>query len=147
MAPATIQTVTTQDREYAQVWALREAVLRKPLGLSLRDEDLSSEASETIIAAANEAAEIIGCVMLRRISDEEVKLRQMAVATAYQGQGIGLALVRKAEEIARRDGYKTITLHARDLAVPFYLKAGYSAEGEPFSEVGIPHLTMNKTLG
>jgi predicted GNAT family N-acyltransferase len=37
-------------------------------------------------------------------------------------------------------------LHAREAAVPFYLKLGYALAGEPFEEVGIPHRAMEKTL-
>ena len=37
-------------------------------------------------------------------------------------------------------------LHARDAAVPFYSKLGYAAEGKPYVEIGIKHLTMAKDL-
>lgn len=146
MAAINLRTITTQDPEFAQVWALREDVLRIPLGLSLRDEDLSGEAAETIIIALNEQEEVTGCVMMRHVSDQEVKLRQMAVAPALQGQGIGMALLNVAQDVAEERGYKTISLHARQTAVPFYQRAGYVVQGEAFAEVGIPHFFMNKSI-
>jgi predicted GNAT family N-acyltransferase len=146
MLPYTLQAITTDHPLYPQVYDLREEVLRKPIGLSLRNEDLSGEAKETIIIALDESNTVIGCVMLRPIGDKEMKLRQMAVADALQGKGVGMALVRKAEEVARAEGYETITLHARQPAVPFYEKGGYRVGGAVFSEVGIPHLFMHKHL-
>jgi predicted GNAT family N-acyltransferase len=129
-----------------QAWQLREAVLRKPLGLSLRDEDLSGEAEEVTLCATDEAGHAIGCLMLRRLSDEELKLRQMAVAPAAQGTGVGRKLLQSAEAFAAEHGYQSISLHARLHALPFYEKAGYRAAGEVFTEVGIPHRLMRKSI-
>ena len=39
-----------------------------------------------------------------------------------------------------------MTLHARQVAVPFYERLGYSIVGEPFEEVSIPHFKMEKGL-
>jgi hypothetical protein len=46
-------------------------------------------------------------------------------------------------ESARR-GYKRVYLHARVVAVDFYLKLGYELFGEEFIEVNIPHRHMQK---
>lgn len=146
MADIHLRTITTKDPEFPQVWALREEVLRQPIGLSLRDEDLSAEASELIVISLHEDEAVTGCVMMRHISNDEVKLRQMAVAPAYQGQGIGMALLHVAQDVAEERGYKTITLHARETAVPFYQRAGYVVQGDVFTEVGIPHLFMKKSI-
>jgi predicted GNAT family N-acyltransferase len=136
------------DPTWQQVYNLREEILRKPLGLSLKDEDLSGEQEETTIAAFDrgDPSTVVGCVMLRRLSAAEVKLRQMAVATSFQGQGIGRLLVQKAEEMARDSGCRIISLHARRHAVPFYEHLGYQVHGDVFTEVGIPHLFMNKSI-
>ncbi len=145
MIPVTIQHISINDPAYPGVWNLREEVLRRPLGLSLRDEDLSGEAGEQIIAALS-GDTVVGCVMLRPSDGETLKLRQMAVAESQQGRGTGAALVRAAESYALRNGYRAITLHARITAMPFYERLGYEAEGEVFSEMGIPHLLMKKQL-
>lgn len=146
MSAYTLQVITTHHPLYAQVYDLREEVLRKPIGLSLRNEDLGAESADTIIVALDGAHRVIGCVMLRPIGSKEVKLRQMAIAAQWQGQGVGMALLRKAEEVAGASGYDTISLHARQPAVPFYEKGGYRSEGDVFMEVGIPHLFMHKHL-
>lgn len=146
MSAYSLRTISMQDATYQQVYDLREEVLRKPLGQSLKNDDLSNEPNETIIAAINDQDEVIGCVMLRHLSSTEVKLRQMAVATALQGRGIGRALVRQAEEVSAAAGYQTVSLHARQYAVPFYEKLGYQVQGDVFTEVGIPHLFMIKSI-
>jgi predicted GNAT family N-acyltransferase len=39
-----------------------------------------------------------------------------------------------------------VVLHARETAVSFYKKLGYTKEGNVFEEVGIPHWKMTKPL-
>ncbi len=48
--------------------------------------------------------------------------------------------------VARREGFRRIIAHAREPAVPFYLRLGYAVEGERFIEVTIPHFTVSKDL-
>lgn len=141
-----IRRVELNDCIYTQVYDLREEVLRKPIGLSLKEEDLSGDALDIILTAQHEG-KVIGCVMLHPHSDPEIlKLRQMAVAENYQGKGIGQLLVSAAEENARDIGIKKMVLHARVTAEPFYKKLGYTTTSDLFTEVGIPHVVMEKEL-
>lgn len=140
-----IKRIMPEDAASTQVWELREAVLRRPLGLSLKDEDLSSEVQEITLAAL-EGEEVIGCVLLRPLESGWIKLRQMAVAEKMQGRNVGRALVQAAEQTAFANGYTHIELHARDVAAGFYRKLGYREEGPMFTEVNIPHLKMVKAL-
>src|SRR4051812_35134656 len=112
MDTLTLKRIGIHAPEYPQVWTLREEVLRRPLGLSLRDEDLSGETEEYIIIALRQD-KVVGCVMLRLISPSELKLRQMAVAEEFQGRGIGAAIVKEAECLATEKGFSSISLHAR----------------------------------
>ena len=90
---------------------------------------------------------VVGVVMYHL---EEQRLMQMAVSDSFQGQGVGSALVRSLERVLLRYGAGDekvyVTLHARDSAVPFYARLGYSVHSEPFEEVGVPHSHMHKTL-
>jgi len=47
---------------------------------------------------------------------------------------------------AKARGDTSVLLHAQASAAPFYLRAGYGVEGEPFEEAGIPHLAMRRAL-
>ena len=141
----TIKQIHITDPKYLQVVMLREEVLRRPLGLSLKDEDLSGEAAEYILAALNDE-EVIGCVLLKPITAHELKLRQMAVNPYHQNRGIGAAIVKAAIELGHKEAFREITLHARIPAVPFYERAGFTPVGGVFTEVGIPHQSMQKQL-
>jgi len=145
MNPAALHVIRSQHPDYLKVLALRQKVLRAPLGMNLYDEDLSREIDEHIfIYKENEA--IKGCLLLAPVAVQKGKLRQMAVSEEEQGKGIGAALIRFAEEFARSKQYKTLELHARISALPFYEKLGYETIGAQFTEVGIPHVKMIKHL-
>jgi predicted GNAT family N-acyltransferase len=145
MNEITISSVTINDRQdYGEVYGLREEVLRKPIGLSLKDEDLSGDALDTIVVARSAGA-LIGCVMIHPSVDARIlKLRQMAVAESWQRKGIGQLLVSAAEKLCWEKADKII-LHARITAQPFYKKLGYTTVSDVFTEVGIPHVVMEKT--
>jgi GNAT superfamily N-acetyltransferase len=73
-------------------------------------------------------------------------MRQVAVLPTLQGKGIGKILVQQTEQWARYNGWRTILLHARLTAVPFYEKLEYEIEGDVFEEVSVPHFKMKKKL-
>jgi predicted GNAT family N-acyltransferase len=142
----TIRQIHVADSDYYKVYDLREEILRKPIGLSLKDEDLSGDALD-IILVAEEKEEILGCVMLHPTNDTDTyKLRQMAVLDGLQGKGIGKALVNAAEQSLRDRGINKIILHARETATKFYQKLGYVTTSGLFIEVGIPHVVMEKDI-
>lgn len=139
------KTITPHDKEYADVFALREEILRKPLGLSLHDEDLSNEVNEYILVA-EENDKIVACLILTPHNAQMVQLRQMAVAENMQGKNTGRQLVGFAEQFARENGYQQIMLHARMVAKGFYEKLAYTQQGDIFTEVNIPHVEMVKDI-
>ena len=146
MSNITISYITAKAPEYNDVWQLREEVLRKPLGLSLKDGDQSMD-TDDVIFIAKEADKVVGCLMLHSISTTIVKFRQMAVAPEYQGKGIGKMIVNAAEKFVAEQEYATITLHARQVVMGFYESLGYNTTSSVFTEVGIPHVIMKKSLG
>lgn len=141
----TIRQIPFDSNEYHIVWQLREDVLRKPLGLSLKNEDLSGEKDE-IVFAAQEGEETVGCLLVRKLQNGSIKLRQMAIAPAHQGKGIGAELLQAAEDFALENDALFLELHARETAVSFYEKEGFHTVGERFTEVNIPHFKMVKSL-
>lgn len=143
--PLEVSIVTLNSPEYAEVFALRDEVLRKPLGMSLKNDDLSRDAVDVIFAGKIDG-KVVVCLMLHHKNDELVQLRQMAVYDAWQGRGLGRQLVKAAEQYAREKGYRTLELHARKNAMGFYGSMGYGVVGDEFTEVGIPHYIMEKTL-
>lgn len=125
--------------------ALREAILRRPLGLSFDQSELDQEARHILIGAFEED-DILGCCMLIEEGPQTLRLRQMAVYNEKQGKGIGRALMSFAENLARDQGYRLLTMHARKDAKGFYEKMGYAVSGQEFNEITIPHVIMQKKL-
>lgn len=131
--------------EYQQMIKLRDDILRKPLGLSFSQEELLQEKDQILIGAFDDD-KMLGCCMLVNEGDGVVRLRQMAVNNNLQGKGIGRALMNFAENIARDQGFKRLTMHARKTAVGFYEHLGYQICSDEFEEVTIPHFIMEKRL-
>jgi ribosomal protein S18 acetylase RimI-like enzyme len=132
--------------EYDAAVALRDEVLRRPLGLHFTPEQLAEEYGHYHLGAFSDDGHLIGYLNLTPLGDGTVQMRQVAVSPGLQRRGVGQALVAASEQLARREGFAAIMLHARDLAVPFYEKLGYVREGEEFEEVTIPHWQMRKLL-
>lgn len=132
--------------EYDAAVRLRYDVLRRPLGLEFSPEQLAEEYNQLHLAAFDSRGELIGYLNLTPAGDGQVKMRQVAVAEAWQGRGVGQSLVKASETLARQLGFKKMTLHARETAVPFYTKLAYETVGDRFEEVTIPHFCMEKNL-
>lgn len=141
-----IQEIPYASALYEASTHFREEVLRRPLGLTLSAQDVDGEDSQIHIAAVEGGTIIVGTVLLKPLPSGHVKLRQMAVSGALQGQGVGRKLVRFAETAARARGARIIEMHARVSAREFYEKLGYRAVGEKFIEVTVPTVRMIKTL-
>ena len=125
---------------------LRDQVLRKPLGMEFYPADIAQEYDSLHLACFSDTNEMIGILILKPISNDILKMRQVAVSPNCQGKGVGTFLAKSAEGIAKRSGYKQFVLHARDTAVSFYKKMNYHSIGDEFDEVGIPHYKMEKKL-
>ncbi len=137
--------ISTRDPLYAGATALRNAVLRHPLGLVLTAEELAQDADrEHIVAILGD--KVVGSVSLYMQSPTVLRIKQMAVDPAQQGRGIGAALIQAAEARGRQLGAQEVLLHARDTALSFYDKQGYATQGDAFTEQGIPHRIMVKRM-
>ena len=131
--------------EYEEAVVLRDEVLRKPLGLSYDPAELARE-KDSFHFALRDGSELVACLVLKPLDERCIKMRQLAVRESSQGKGLGRELVNHAESFAKGRGYAEIVLHAREMARGFYQKLGYEAEGDSFTEVGLPHLSMRKKL-
>jgi predicted GNAT family acetyltransferase len=86
----------------------------------------------------------VACVIAAPISPALVKLRQMAVATEYQRQGLGQAFLRGMATVLLGEGVTTLILNSRLFAVGFYRRLGYATHGECLVEIVLPHVQMRK---
>lgn len=72
------------------------------------------------------------------------RLRGMAVEPELQGRGAGTLLLEAVVARARVAGVEVLWADARDSAVEFYRRRGWSVEGEGYltPATGIPHHTV-----
>jgi ribosomal protein S18 acetylase RimI-like enzyme len=140
-----IKLIDHGSPEYSQMIALRQTLLRKPLGLTFDEKELEAEKTDILIGCFDDD-KLEGCCLLTLTEPGVVRLRQMAVVSGLQGKGFGRALLQFGENIARDRGFKKIVMHARKTAVGFYEKLGYKITSKEFEELSIPHYLMEKSL-
>jgi ribosomal protein S18 acetylase RimI-like enzyme len=133
------------SEEYRNELELRNKVLRKPLGMSLYDENLEADKNDVHIGAFINNR-IVGVLILTILNSNELKMRQVAVDDDFRAMKIGTGMVRFAEEYSKKKGYSTMLLNARKTAVAFYEKLGYKKISGEFLEINIPHYKMSKSL-
>ena len=140
-----IKQIEFDSSDYHKELILRDEVLRKPLGLSLFDENLTTEAADVHFGAfVNDR--LIAVLLLTKLNGTDIKMRQVAVDENFRSLKAGSKLVQIAETYAKNAGYRKIVLNARKTAVGFYEKLGYERKGDMFTEVGIAHFKMLKCL-
>ena len=130
---------------YFDMLNLRKRILRDPLNIQWTEEEMSWEEKERHFGCAVKGR-TVACLVIRSLGNGVVKLRQMAVAMDFQGAGWGRHLIRGVEQTLREELISIIEVHARDTALGFYEKLGFTREGETFLEVNIPHWKMSKRI-
>ena len=132
--------------EFKSYFNLRYRILRAPWG-----EPEGSEIDEIenqcfhILVSNNKKA--IGVGRLQFNSALEAQIRYMAVEKTYERNGIGRMIVDALEQEAMNKNISTIVLDAREPAVGFYQKLGYSMEKKSYMLFNeIQHLRMRKQL-
>ena len=141
-----LRTIVYGTPEYEASLALRDEIMRKPMGLCIYDEDFSWE-KYALVLGLFQGNDLIGtCTMSSK--GDEYKLEYICVDPAHQRQGLGMQMLRQLEETARSQGGKKILMDARVTAQPFYEAAGYHILGDIYylSYAPVPHYHMEKDL-
>jgi N-acetylglutamate synthase-like GNAT family acetyltransferase len=134
-------------KEFEAYYLLRYEILRKPWQQPIGSEKDNQEDAATHVMAVDDGGEVLGVCRLQFNSSEEVQLRFMAVKENTQGLGIGKRLIDYSEATAKAAGAKKIILQARENAVGFYEKCGYSIKEKSFLMWGqIQHYLMAKDI-
>lgn len=145
MFKSLIKPFACPSPEYTQALQLRYRILRVPLGLEFTPEELEKDKYD-IHLGLFEHDKILACITLTRCENKRMKMRQVAVEEASQGKGLGRKLSQAGEKYALENGFEIMFCNARKTAVPFYESMGYKIVSHEFTEVNIPHYTMEKML-
>jgi predicted GNAT family N-acyltransferase len=88
----------------------------------------------------------IGTARLHLNGDGSGQIGRMAVLPHFRNQGLGQQIMEKLLEIAQSKELSSLVLHAQVVAVPFYEKLGFQADGPTYEEAGIVHRNMMMLL-
>lgn len=139
-----IHRVDCDSALFENALRLRDRVLREPLGRpSAREERARDLGGQHFVALSGN--QVAGCTSLFR-SGTTGELKAMAVSGEARGVGIGGALCRYVETIARESGCTCLVAEARSDALGFYKSCGFMAVGEDYMMHGVSHRRVRKDL-
>lgn len=140
-----IERIAVGSPAYDGAVALRDRVLRVPLGRPSARVELERDRTGEHFAAIEEGA-VIGTLALYAEEPGTNRLRSMAVAPEAQGRGVGAALVAFAERAAIANGAGIIEAEARTSALPFYQACGLEIKSEEYISHSVTHRWVRKEL-
>ena len=83
-----IREIIYCSKDYTNELELRDEVLRKPLGMSLFDENLEKEKNDIHIGAFMNN-KLVGVLILTQLNANDIKMRQVAVDESARSQNVG----------------------------------------------------------
>ncbi len=140
----TFKEIAHKSPEWTNAVKLREKILRKPLGSSFTEQELKEEKDHFQIAGFLDDVIIATAVLVPE--GDAMKMQRVVVTENLRSLNIGSEMMAFCEKFASYKNFNAIYCHARDAAVNFYIKNGYTGVGDYFDEDGIPHLKMTKKL-
>jgi amino-acid N-acetyltransferase len=124
-ATATIRPA--QARDAAAISALIGLYVADGTLLPRTPEFIAERAIDFLVAVAD--GRVVGCVHLDEYSPSLVEVRSLAVDPEHQGRGIGIALVKAGEDLARIRDYATVfAVSSND---EFFRERGYALRHFP----------------
>ncbi len=125
----------------AEARTVRQAVFVEEQGIdaSLEWDALDDTAQHALALDAEH--QVIGTGRL--LKDGRIgRIGRVSVLPPWRGWGVGTQLLRHLLNQAHQSGMRQIYLHARLETADFYAQSGFTVSGEPFQEVGAPHVKM-----
>lgn len=74
------------------------------------------------------------------------RIGRLAVDRDLRGSRLGRQVLDALVEASQARGDREVQLHAQCAAEGFYRRAGFTAQGEPYDEAGIAHITMVRSF-
>ena len=93
-------------------------------------------------AAADAHDEAVATGRLITESPGVGRIGRLAVDRDLRGSRLGRQVLDALVAASQARGDREVQLHAQRSAEGFYLRAGFSVQGEPYEEAGIEHITM-----
>ena len=126
----------------AEAATVRTAVFVAEQGIDPKDEWDEADTTALHALACNRLGQAVATARLLVEGPGVARIGRMAVLRALRGMGIGRRLLLALVAAARERGDHTVRLGAQRSAEGFYRGLGFEAVGEPYDDVGIPHIEM-----
>lgn len=123
---------------------VRTAVFVEEQGIPMQMEGDEADNTAVHAVAYNGLGQGIATGRLITAEPGVGKIGRMAVHRALRGSGTGANVLHALMGAARQRGDREVMLYAQRSAEGFYQRLGFAPRGEPFEEVGIPHIEMVK---
>jgi predicted GNAT family N-acyltransferase len=134
------------EKEWEDYFDLRYRILRKPLGKARGTERDEGDSFALHFALYMDDA-LLAVARLDNSGYEKAQVRFVAVDDSVHGKGYGRKIMQATEIAAKEHGSSSMILHARDYAVEFYLRLGYSVISPSHKLFGVlQHFLMEKKL-
>jgi ribosomal protein S18 acetylase RimI-like enzyme len=133
-----------------ETYKIRREILRKNIPLTEKNKDDFDEDTFHLGAFVDDKLVSVATFMQNNhhyFKGFQYRLRGMATLDAFQGQGLGKALIISAEEILKQKNVDVLWCNARVVAIDFYKKLGFKIKGSKFDIALIgDHYEMYKML-
>ena len=125
---------------------IRTRVFVQEQGIPAEEEWDDADATALHAVAYNHLGQPLATGRLLQGAPGQAKIGRVAVHEVRRGPGVGQAVRAALLEAATRRGDGEVVLHAQRSAENFYRRLGFAVHGDPFDEVGIPHVEMRAAL-
>jgi predicted GNAT family N-acyltransferase len=147
LSPDLIVTVAVSEDEQAVTFAIRYTVFVEGQNVPVEIERDDYDRTAIHILARERTSGIpVGVARIVDKGNGLAKIGRVAILPEWQGRGFGNLLMRGVLEQAKASGFTEAMLDSQAYVVGFYERLGFIAEGDEFTEAGIPHRRMRKQL-
>ncbi len=135
------------EEQFEQHLDMRWRLLRAPWGQPRGSEIDDQEESAEHVSALADDGRLVGVGRVHFVDEQTAQIRYMAVDEAWRRSGVGCAILRHLEDVARARGVQRIVLNARTQSASFYASCGYERVGKGHTLFGvIRHWRMSKRI-
>ncbi len=122
--------ITQSDKEKKDFDQLLFDVLWRSLNMERNArQTFKLDKPETELVAI-EDNQVVGGIVANWLIGGEVEIHHMALASDFQGQGLGKQLVEKLTQLAKEKSFSKLSVYARNTSKEFYAKLGFKETGE-----------------
>lgn len=142
--PAPLVRLVSSPKDLQQALCIRLAVFVHEQGVPPEEEiDLRDLDADHLLAEV--CGRAVGTARVVRLDAGTARIGRVAVVRRSRGVGVGWALMRTCEAVAR-PWAGSIILDAQVQVFGFYERLGYIREGDVFLDCGIEHVRMRLAL-